>query len=235
MKSFADAIIKPFVVERGYRTFCEIGASLGENTAKLLETEPALVAVIDPCLDADLVERFRPLRNVVVRRGLSLEVLPTLKEPFDCILIDGDHNWYTVYHELKLIQEHALLRQGGAIFLHDVAWPYGRRDMYYQPNLIPSDFIQPYAKKGIVRGESRLADLGGINNQLSNALTEGGPRNGVLTAIEDFRIRHPNRYLYLSINRQVGLGLLFKGTGLWARLSLAKWFVRFRYPGAGLG
>ncbi len=43
--------------------------------------------------------------------ALSLDVLPSL-EPMDAALIDGDHNWYTVYHELKLLAEGA--RRAGA-------------------------------------------------------------------------------------------------------------------------
>jgi hypothetical protein len=227
MKYFADTIIKPFIVERRYRKLCEIGASFGENTSELLKTNPSSLTIIDPCLDADLKENYRTNKNVVVHQGLSLEVVPKLTEQFDCVLIDGDHNWYTVFNELRLIEERGLLRDGGAIFLHDVSWPYGRRDMYYQVNTIPAEFIQPNAKKGIVRGESKLSDSGGINAEVNNALFEGGSRNGVLTAVEDFMNLHPCKYKYLSSYREVGLGLLFKG-GSFGKLRMVKWLLRFK-------
>lgn len=89
------------------------------------------VTVIDSCLDCDLNERFASNSHVTVKKGISLEVLPELHDTFDCILIDGDHNWYTVYHELKMIYDRELLKRGGIVFLHDVEWPWGRRDMYY--------------------------------------------------------------------------------------------------------
>jgi hypothetical protein len=127
---------------------------------------------------------------------------------FDCILIDGDHNWCTVFNELRLIHERALVRPGGFVFLHDVDWPYGRRDMYYQPGTIPVEFRHPFAQKGIVRGQSSLADVGGFNSQLMNALAEGGPKNGVLSAIEDFLVRHPDDYRFFRIHYQYGLGVL---------------------------
>jgi len=185
------------------------------------------VTVIDPCIDANLQEKYHALKNVSVRKGLSLEVLPKLTEQFDCILIDGDHNWYTVFNELRLIEERNLLRNGGAIFLHDVSWPYGRRDMYYDLKNVPAEFTQPNAKKGIIRGESKLSDTEGINNIVYNALVEGGPRNGVLTAVEDFMNLHSCKYQYLSSDREVGLGMLFKG-GVFGKLRMARWVRRFK-------
>ncbi len=127
---------------------------------------------------------------------------------FDCVLIDGDHNWYTVFSELRLIHERGLLRPGGFIFLHDVDWPYGRRDLYYQPETIPAEFRHPFAQKGIIRGQSSLAEVGGFNSHFMNAWQEGGPKNGVLTAIEDFIAQHPNDYRFFRIRYQWGLGVL---------------------------
>jgi hypothetical protein len=40
---------------------------------------------------------------VKVYRGNSLQVLPQVREVYDCVLIDGDHNWHTVFNELRLI------------------------------------------------------------------------------------------------------------------------------------
>jgi hypothetical protein len=98
------------------------------------------VTVVDPCLDCNLAEKFAENSHVAVRKGISLEVLPKLAGTYDCILIDGDHNWYTVYHELKTIAERDLLRPGGIVFFHDIEWPWGRRDLYYQPDLIPPEY-----------------------------------------------------------------------------------------------
>lgn len=68
---------------------------------------------------------------------------------------------------------------------HDVGWPYGRRDMYYDPQQIPKEHRHPSARSGMVPGRSELSPQG-INATYWNATNEGGPRNGVLTAIEDF-------------------------------------------------
>ena len=52
-------------------------------------------------------------------------------------MIDGDHNYFTVREELRLIGERA---QGAALPLllfHDVGWPHGRRDDYFDAGAIP--------------------------------------------------------------------------------------------------
>ena len=130
-------------------------------------------------------------RALPLPRGSQPRRLPTLG-PMDAALIDGDHNWYTVYNELRLLAEGA--RRHGTplpvLILHDVLWPYGRRDLYYAPEQIPEEFRQPYATKGMRPGSKRLLDRGGLNPTMCNALEEGGPRNGVMTAVDDFVAGH---------------------------------------------
>lgn len=210
MKYFADDYTKPIVRQRGIRKVLEIGASFGANTELLLSLDGVDLTIIDPCIDLDLVQEFGS--RVSVRKGLSLDVLPTLTEPFDCIFVDGDHNWYTVINELRLIERHGLISENGIIFLHDVTWPYGRRDMYYQHESVPKEFHQPFAKNGMQRGQSTLVQSGGFNEEYLNAIEEGGPRNGVLTAVEDFIRESQHDYCLIVDDRQWGLGILFRRT-----------------------
>lgn len=109
-----------------------------------------------------------------------------------------------------MIEERHLLAAGGAILLHDVIWPYARRDMYYQPETIPAEYRHPHAKQGIRYGKSALSADGGFNPDLCNASHEGGPRNGVLTAIEDFLKEYGDGYYFFSIEKEYGLGFLVK-------------------------
>ena len=94
----------------------------------------------------------------------------------DAALIDGDHNWYTVYHELRLLAEGA--KRNGTplpvLILHDVLWPYGRRDLYYAPDQIPEEFRQPYAQQGMRPGSRKLLERGGP--QPDHAQRAGGRR-----------------------------------------------------------
>lgn len=228
MKFFADTVTKPYINMAGYRSVCEIGASTGDNTDKILETKVSRYVIIDPCLDRDLVKKYENDARVEVRVGTSLDMLPQVSEQFDCILIDGDHNWYTVFNELRLIKQHDLLRDGGAIFFHDVGWPYGRRDMYYRPEFVPAEFRKEFAKKAIVKGRSELAEneSEGVNAILDNALHEGGPRNGVLSAIEDFLKTVGPEYRYFSFPEENGFGVLTRGGGLLGGAVRARFLVK---------
>ena len=61
--------------------------------------------VIDPEPQFDPAEHERAFPGRYhFHLGTSLEVLPGLP-PADVVLIDGDHNWYTVYHELRLLAD----------------------------------------------------------------------------------------------------------------------------------
>lgn len=210
MRRFTKKFIVPFVDRCGYSNLCEIGSQGGSNLDQLLNLKGVRITTIDPCIDQNLEEKYQGSVQICVKKGLSLEVLPTLSDAFDCIMIDGDHNWYSVFNELKLIHDQSLLAQGGSILFHDVHWPYARRDMYYDPDNIPAEFQQPRAKRGIIRGQVELASSEGQgkNADLWNALNEGGPRNGVLTAIEDFMNEHPSGYEFYRLHREWGLGVL---------------------------
>jgi hypothetical protein len=213
MRTFVRHYIAPLARKRHWKSVCEIGARTGTSTDHLLKLPLQSYTIVDPCFDEDLQAKYSGDSRVHVIKSNSLEALAANGRigpaaPFDCVLIDGDHNWYTVFNELRLIHERALLRPGRFVFLHDVDWPYGRRDLYYQPGTIPAEFRHPFAQKGIVRGQSRLAEIGGLNSRLMNALEEGGEKNGVLTAIEDFLAQHPGEYRFFRIRYQWGLGVL---------------------------
>ena len=188
--------------------------------------------MVDPCLDADLSQKYRDNKRISLCQGLSLDVLGRISKQFDCILIDGDHNWYTVYNELKLIEERGLLAEGGTIFFHDVCWPYGRRDMYYQPEQIPKEFVHPYEKKGIVYGQSELSSRSKVNAEYYNAVYEGGPRNGVLTAIEDFLRESGGQYRFFCLKKEFGLGVLQKSASGTGTATFNRLLLRSKYTNA---
>jgi hypothetical protein len=116
MQFFVDRFIKRYVVDCGYKRLCEVGVSRGEAADKLPELDFSDLALIDPCVDEDLPSKYKNIGRVRVFKGLSLEILPKFSEVFDCILLDGDHNWYTVFNELTTIDQRGLLRNGGTIF-----------------------------------------------------------------------------------------------------------------------
>lgn len=208
-------IIRPLVKAVDGRTILEIGAESGLSTKALLNYVRSVDGELH-CIDP--VPGFDAAKLVAESDGhlhfhedLSLNVLGDIP-PVDIALIDGDHNWYTVYHELKLIEEkyHGDAAPIPLIFLHDIGWPYARRDLYYDPETIPKEFVHPYARRPIGRNATQLLDTGavGMNGDLCNAIDEGGPRNGVLTAIEDFLKESSVDYRFLDVPLYFGLGVL---------------------------
>jgi hypothetical protein len=198
---FWDVVTGPILEALGPKVLVEIGSDHGPNTKRLLEycrEHGATLHVIDPLPKYDVEEWQREHgERLVFHRALSLEALPTIEDA-DAVLIDGDHNWYTVYNELREIEARAeaTSRPFPLIMMHDVGWPYARRDGYYDPENIPEEYRQPHEKRGLAPGSSELLKRGGYNSTVDNAIEEGGPRNGVLTAVEDF-LRESGREIEL--------------------------------------
>ncbi len=212
MHPFWDAILRPLLQAVRPATIVEIGVEQGRTTEQLLRfcTETgATLHGIDPHPLMDAAEWNERWGDTwTLHRGRSLDVLPTLP-PFDAILIDGDHNWYTVYHELQAIHRHARehARQP-IIFLHDIAAPYGRRDQYCDPEAIPAAHRHPWKRQGIDVERRALVEEGGLNPGASHAVDEGTPHNGVRTAVEDALREAPGYYAFHAIPGFHGLGIL---------------------------
>jgi hypothetical protein len=213
MLPFWPDVLEPMLRRLKPPAIVEIGSESGKCTHRLLELSAGwggVVHAVDPVPGFDVdTWKARYGERFVMHQAPSLEVIGDLPA-FDVVLIDGDHNWYTVFHELQALEARAieLGRDVPLTFLHDVAWPYGRRDLYYDPETIPSEHRQPYAKRGISPTESELLDQGGFNAHLCHALKEGGPRNGVLTAVEDYLEASEQDYLFVRIPAVFGLAIL---------------------------
>jgi hypothetical protein len=187
LKQFWSGVVQPIMVAVRPRAVVQIGDD-GRGHVRQLTTwaadHDATVHVIDPVPGSGVLaaDGDRP-GHCVLHRSLSVEALPLVDEP-DVVMIDGDHNWYTVLAELKLIED--LYPRWPVTLLHDIAWPWGRRDLYRAADTIPAEWRQPHEQGGVVRGQSALAESGGFGGRQEKAVHEGGPRNGVLTAVEDF-------------------------------------------------
>ncbi len=211
----------------GARKIVEVGALAGQTTELMLQRlgPQAELHVVDPVPQFDPSEHERKFGGqYIFHRDLSLNVLGKL-EPMDAALLDGDHNWYTVRNELEQLADVA--RETGTplpvLVLHDVCFPYGRRDLYYAPDEIPEEFRQPYAQRGINPTKKKLVPRrGGMNPTMHNAVTEGGPRNGVMTGIEDFieAYEKPLRTLVLPI--YFGLAIIVEEERLATNPDLAR-------------
>jgi Methyltransferase domain len=185
-------LLLPCLDAAGARRVAEVGAFAGDLTRVLVDwaaAREAEVLAIDPAPQPALVALADTYAGLELIRQTSLDALPRIPLP-DAIVIDGDHNYHTVGAELALIAE----RAGGAelplLLLHDVCWPHARRDDYFDASLIPEARRHPQAgeRGGLVPGDPGLRP-GGLPYPRS-AAREGGPGNGVLTAVEEFVAGH---------------------------------------------
>ncbi len=224
MSEFSEIIVEALDLA-GAREIAEIGAEFGGMSALLADYAAARsgrLTCVDPCPKDEFTAWAAEHPDVRHVAKASLEAFDAL-ENVDAWVIDGDHNWYTVYNELQRVDA-ACRRDGKPLlaFLHDVAWPWARRDLYYAPERIPAPFRHPYSfDGGVTLDFPGLLQNGGFRGcgQFACAAHEGGPRNGVLTAVEDYidDVRADGRGIaFARIPAVFGLGILFDTDAEWA-------------------
>jgi len=211
----AAELVLPFLDAIGARSVVEVGAYAGDLTRELLgwaATSGATVTAIDPTPEDELVELAAERKELELIREASLDALQRIPIP-DAVVIDGDHNYYTVSEELRLVGDRAE-GAGPLIVLHDVRWPHGRRDAYYAPERIPEERRQPMIEGAGLVPWSEGVDQLGIPYKWA-AEREGGPENGVLTAVEDFVAARDGMRLAV-IPVFFGVGLAWHSDAPWA-------------------
>jgi hypothetical protein len=180
----------------GGKSVVEVGAYAGDLTRFLLGwagSSGARVWAIDPSPQDELVALADEHPELELVQETSHQALRRMPRA-DAYVIDGDHNYYTVSEELRLIVQAAGDQPLPLLMFHDVGWPHGRRDDYFAPERIPAEFRQPTVEGGGLFPGVADPQAGGLPYKFP-AAREGGSRNGVLTAVEDF------------VSAQVGLRL----------------------------
>jgi hypothetical protein len=186
LRNLAEVML-PCLDAAGARSVMEVGAYAGDLTEVLCDwarLTGATVAAIDPMPQPRLVELAEQREELELIRETSLAALPKATLA-DAVVIDGDHNHYTVSEELRLVEQAAGDNRLPLLLFHDVCWPHGRRDDYYDPDQIPAEHRQPIHEGGGLFPEEPGIRPGGLPYRHA-AAREGGPGNGVLTAVEDF-------------------------------------------------
>jgi len=190
----------------------EIGSESGEMSVRLATAAArrgGMLWVVEP-EPSELLRGFAADHpNVRIVEGYSPEALAGVP-PAGLYVVDGDHNYVTVRGEVEAIFADGAPLDTLAV-MHDVGWPSGRRDQYYAPDRLPADAVWPHSfTRGAVPGSTELASEGhGFRGEgaFAFAIHEGGPRNGVLTAIEDVLVGQPSLGL-LTTPLVFGLGVI---------------------------
>src|SRR6478735_6298400 len=127
------------------KSVLEVGSYKGELTSDLLawaEGSGASIAGLDLVLKT------------------SHDALAEIEFP-DAIVIDGDHNYFTLREELRIIGERAPGAEIPLLMFHDVCWPHARRDTYYAPERIPEEHRQPIGNNvGLAPGNPGVSEMG---------------------------------------------------------------------------
>ncbi len=198
-------------------SIAEIGCGEGCFTKRLLEYSQEIngwLYCIDPNVPEHIANLIADWDRGSIDRNKSVVSLQQ-QRPCDAYILDSDHNYYTVRSELDLIDATcSSIDRPYLAFVHDIGWPCGRRDFYFAPEEMPVEAVHPHKKDPYLAigelalltefGETGARHLWG---RLSMASQEGGPANGVLTAVEDFLRIRPCMSLF-RIPCLFGLGIL---------------------------
>jgi hypothetical protein len=174
------------------RRVVEIGAFAGDLTRVLVDwaaARGAAVTAIDPSPEPELVALDAEQDALELVRETSIAALPSLPDDAGAIVIDGDHNHWTVSRELALIAQRADATGTPLplLLFHDVAWPHARRDDYFDVEQIPAEARHlPLVGDAVGIVPWDHGTIAGGMPYARSAAVEGGPGNGVLTAVEDF-------------------------------------------------
>jgi hypothetical protein len=183
-------IVKPLLQHIQALSLLEIGAYRGDHTRLLLrycEICNGSLIVIEPAVLTDLQEIVDQSKKIRLYAAKSREALPLIEAPIDAVLLEGDLNYHSIYNDLSDIANLAKRHQTPfpLVFLRATGWPYARRDMYYNQDDMPAEGVHDNSRIGMSQWSPDL-QFGMINQPFANATREGGQRNGVLTAAEDF-------------------------------------------------
>ncbi|TDB84779.1 class I SAM-dependent methyltransferase [Actinomadura sp. KC216] len=207
MSTFRE-LFETIFAHREIATVVEVGVESGQVSSVYADLG-ATVYCVEPAPDDELcaVLADDPRLNLV--EGLSPAVLGDLPVA-DLYVLDGDHNYAVVRAELAWIMENA---PDAVVVLHDVLWPCGRRDFYYQPSPLPHEDVHPAAADGPTVWHDELTPAGFVGDGVFTAAVEaGGPRNGVLTAVEDTLDEAGGDWRLAIVPAVFGFGLLMKAS-----------------------
>jgi hypothetical protein len=210
-------IMQPCLEARETRSLLEIGSFAGELTESLLDwgsPKGVEISTVEPLPPADLLSVVERHPELTLIEDTGVGALGSLDRLPDTVIIDGDHNYFTLTGELDKIAEMAGDDELPLLMFHDVCWPHERRDTYYAPDRVPESERRPLAHKcTIAPGNPGLSD-GGLPFDWA-AAREGGPKNGVLTAIEDFMKRRGGLQLAV-VPVFFGFGMLWETSASYA-------------------
>jgi hypothetical protein len=210
-------LLLPCLDAAGARVVAELGAYAGDLTRVLTawaQAAGARVLAVDPAPQPQLEQLAAGSSVLELVRRTSLDALAEIELP-DVVIIDGDHNYHTVAGELAAIAHRGQDARLPLLLFHDVCWPHARRDDYFDASLLPVDARHPVAgDAGGLHPDEPGLRVGALPYPRS-AARAGGPRNGVLTAVEDFVSGYEGDLRLAVVPAFFGFGALWETSAPW--------------------
>jgi hypothetical protein len=195
---------------RGIETVVEVGVESGQVSSIYTELGASRVYCVDPFPTAGLRRTMADNDALQLVEKASPGVLADVPVA-DLYVLDGDHNYAVVKREVDWILANA---PDAVIVLHDLLWPWSRRDLYYQPSPLAAEDIHPSSADGPTVWHDGLTPAGFVGRgAFTSAVAAGGKRNGVLTAVEDAISEvGDDSWLFALVPAVFGMGVVFRQT-----------------------
>jgi hypothetical protein len=175
-------VFEEIYAHRSISTVVEVGVETGQVSGVYADLGASRVFCVDPFPSDDMRTALAEDSRLQLVEKFSPEALGELPVA-DLYVLDGDHNYATVRGEVDWILANA---PDAVIVFHDLMWPCGRRDFYYQPTRLGEEDRRPDTEDGPTVWHDGITSAGFVGaGSFTVAREAGGERNGVLTAVED--------------------------------------------------
>jgi hypothetical protein len=219
LAEFREIIFAAFEVA-GVRSVMDVGPDAGTFTKDLADwvsERDAILYCVDPVPGESVRQVAQSSPHLELLEVPSHEALEELRD-VDAYLLEGDHNYFTATRNFERIEAASRAGQGAALVIaRGVDWPWGRRDLYFDPSRLPKEAVHPYTfdLSGVPWCPKPTPDGLRSHSKFAVATEEGGPANGVSTAIEDFLRDRPD-YRTIHVPCLFGLMFIFPAGASWA-------------------
>jgi len=217
-------VIAPLIEVLEPRAIVEVGSADGRLTRRVLEvvgSREAVLHAVDPALRLDPYFVAQAGEQLVLHPERAIAALGEIGA-VDLALLDGDPNYHGVHSSLTMLLRAAERDERSAplIAVHNVQWPFGRRDGYYDPLAIPPGQLHEHSDLGLVPGR-REPQPDGLRLTPFCAVKDFLPRSGVLTAIDDLVAQSDLEWTLVELPGFQGLGVLAEARLIAERPGLA--------------
>jgi len=203
---FSEVIGRIFAASRP-AVVVEVGVESGGASSIYLDHGASDVYCIEPTPTDQMRTALAKHANLHLVEGFSPDILGDIPLG-DVYILDGDHNYATVRAELDWILAKA---PDAIVILHDVLWPCGRRDQYYNADTLDSGGVHEHGDDGSTVWHDEVTPAGFVGlGHFTVAVEAGGERNGVMTAVEDaLAAQSTGTHEFALVPAVFGLGIIY--------------------------